>query len=262
MWRLRMLLALAVLVPGMAGCSAPVPEQDCDGVRADLARAVAELKDGRAQMDEANAKLRQMKAELDKARADLARGRTAQLEQLLRERRSVRGYADAPLARDEVMKLLWAGQGITSPQGGRTAPSAGALYPLELYVVAGNVSDLAPGVYRYSPESNGLSQVKEGDVRASLAAACLGQSPVRSGAVDIVIAAVYERTAIKYGSRAERYVHLEAGHAAQNICLQAVALDLGLVTVGAFSDVAVKAIVGMSEGETPLYVLPVGRPQR
>jgi SagB-type dehydrogenase family enzyme len=143
--------------------------------------------------------------------------------------------------------------------GFRTAPSAGALYPLEIYLVAGNVDNLAPGVYKYKPVEDALTLVKEGDVRASLAAASLGQGSVADGAVDIVIAAVYERTTVKYGVRGERFVQIEVGHAAQNICLQATALGLGLVTVGAFDDAAVAKIIGMSPDETPLYVMPVGR---
>lgn len=220
-----------VFMVGMVGCAPSVSDGECDAVKADL----------------------------DKAKAELAEVKAASLEELLRERRSVRDYADAPLTQDEVLKLLWAGQGITQARGFRTAPSAGALYPLELYLVAGNVENLAPGVYKYQPTQNTLSLVKDGDVRAGLAAAALGQSSVREGAISIVIAAVYERTTRKYGSRGETYVHIEVGHAAQNICLQATALGLGLVTVGAFNDAGVRIIVGMSQDEIPLYVIPVGR---
>jgi SagB-type dehydrogenase family enzyme len=232
-----MLMFVAVLLFGMVGC-APISDGGCNLLRAEL--------------DTAN-------AELNRLRAEIATVKPASLEELLRQRRSIRDYADTPLTQEEVMKLLWAGQGITVAWGGRTAPSAGALYPLELYVVVGNVENLAPGVYRYDPRQNKLSLVKEGDVRKSLALASLGQSSVADGAIDIVIAAVYKRTTVKYGSRGERYVHIEVGHAAQNICLQATALDLGLVTIGAFDDAAVAKIIGMSPGEVPLYVIPVGR---
>ena len=220
-----------MFMAGMVGCAPSVSDGECDAV----------------------------KAELDKAKAEVAEVKAASLEELLRERRSVRDYADAPLTQDEVLKLLWAGQGITQARGFRTAPSAGALYPLELYLVAGNVENLAPGVYKYQPTQNTLSLVKDGDVRAGLAVAALGQSSVREGAISIVIAAVYERTTRKYGPRGETYVHIEVGHAAQNICLQATALGLGLVTVGAFNDAGVRIIVGMSQDEIPLYVIPVGR---
>ena len=224
-------MLVVVFMVGTAGCAPSVSDNECDAV----------------------------KAELEKVRAEVAAARTASLEELLRQRRSVRNYADVPLTKDEVMELLWAGQGITSPVGFRTAPSAGALYPLELYLVAGNVDNLAPGIYKYKPVENGLTLVKEGDVRAGLATASLGQRSVADGAVDIVIAAVYERTTVKYGVRGERYVHMEAGHVAQNICLQATALNLGLVTIGAFDDAAVAKIVGISPDEAPLYVIPVGR---
>jgi SagB-type dehydrogenase family enzyme len=181
------------------------------------------------------------------------------LEETLLQRRSAREYADEALTLEEVSQLLWAAQGVTAEWGGRTAPSAGALYPLETYLVVGNVENLAPGVYKYKPERHELVKVRDDDVREELAEASLGQSWVKEGAIDIVIAAVYERTTRKYGDRGVRYVHMEAGHAAQNICLQATALDLGIVTVGAFHDEQVKNILGMARDETPLYVIPVGR---
>jgi len=181
------------------------------------------------------------------------------LEQALLERRSVREFADAPLSLEEVSQLLWAAQGITSGWGGRTAPSAGALYPLELYVVVGNVDGLAQGVYRYRPGRHELATVGAGDKRSKLAEAALGQEWVEEAAIDIVVTAVYERTTSKYGERGIRYVHMEAGHAAQNLYLQAAAMDLGMVTVGAFYDDKVSEILGVTEDETPLYIIPVGR---
>jgi len=181
------------------------------------------------------------------------------LEEALLKRRSVREYADVPLTLEEVSQLLWAAQGITSKWGGRTAPSAGALYPLEVYLAVGSVDNIAPGVYKYRPHRHEIVQVRNEDVRSELAKATLGQAWIKEGAIDIVIAAVYERTTKKYGDRGVRYVHLEAGHAAQNIYLQAAALDLGIVTVGAFYDDRVKDIIGMLEDEVPLYVIPVGR---
>jgi len=181
------------------------------------------------------------------------------LEETLFQRRSVREYANLPLTLEDVSQLLWAAQGITTQWGGRTAPSAGALYPLEVYLVVGNVENLAPGVYKYKPERHELVKVRDDDVREELAKAALGQIWVKEGAIDIVIAAVYERTTKKYGDRGVRYVHMEAGHAAQNIYLQADALNLGMVTVGAFYDDRVKDILGMPSNENPLYVIPVGR---
>jgi len=181
------------------------------------------------------------------------------LEEALLKRRSIREYANLPLTLEDVSQLLWAAQGITAKWGGRTAPSAGALYPLEVYLVVGNVENLAAGVYKYKPERHELVKVRDDDVRGELAKAALGQSWVKEGAIDIVIAAVYERTTKKYGDRGMMYTHMEAGHAAQNIYLQAAALDLGMVTIGAFYDDQVKDILDMPRNETPLYVIPVGR---
>jgi len=181
------------------------------------------------------------------------------VEEALLKRRSVREYGNAPLTLEEVSQLLWAAQGITSEWGGRTAPSAGALYPLEVYIAAGNVENLSTGVYKYNPERHELIKVRDDDVREELAEAALSQVWVKEGAIDIVIAAIYGRTTKKYGDRGVRYVHMEAGHAAQNIYLQAATLDLGMVTVGAFHDDWVKEIMSMPEDEIPLYLIPVGR---
>ena len=181
------------------------------------------------------------------------------LEETLLHRRSIRDYTDEALSLEEVSQLLWAAQGITEAWGGRTAPSAGALYPLEVYLVVGDVEDLTLGVYQYRPDGHELVKVKDGDVRAELAGAALDQDSVQDGAIDIVIAAVYERTKVKYGERGIRYVHMEAGHAAQNVYLQATALDLGTVTIGAFYDDSVRDIVGMPGDVAPLYVIPVGK---
>ncbi|MEM3551152.1 MAG: SagB/ThcOx family dehydrogenase [Candidatus Bathyarchaeia archaeon] len=181
------------------------------------------------------------------------------VEEALWKRRSIREYADESLTIQEVSQLLWAAQGITDSRGFRTAPSAGALYPLEVYVAVGNVENLSEGVYKYKPYGHKLVKVLDGDKRGVLAAAALGQAWVKDGAIDIVIAAVYDRTTAKYGDRGIRYVHMEAGHAAQNICLQATAMGLGTVTVGAFYDEEVKSLLSLPENEQPLYILPVGR---
>jgi SagB-type dehydrogenase family enzyme len=183
------------------------------------------------------------------------------IEQSLLGRRSIRSYTGDLLTLPEVAQLLWAAQGVTDPTGFRTAPSAGALYPLELYVVAGDVRDLSPGVYRYEPLEHGLVRTMEGDKRVELADAALGQDFVGEGAIIIVFTAVYERTTGKYGDRGIRYVHMEVGHAAQNLCLQAAAMDLGVVTVGAFYDEEVGQLLDLPGDEQPLYVIPVGRKQ-
>ena len=138
------------------------------------------------------------------------------LELLLQQRRSVRDYASSALRLPDIGQLLWAAQGITHPTGLRTAPSAGALYPLELYVVAGNVGGLAAGVYHYRAEGHRLTRLQGGDLRTALAQAAHAQGWMRDAAAVVVFAAVYERTTRKYGERGVRYVHMEVGHAAQN----------------------------------------------
>ena len=183
------------------------------------------------------------------------------LERALAERRSLREFRDAPLRLEELAQLLWAAQGQVTRSGHRTAPSAGALYPLELFVAAGNVQDLAAGVYRYQPSLHRLALVAEGDRRKPLVAAAWGQRWLAQAPAILVIAGVERRTTAKYGVRGVRYVHLEAGHAAQNALLQAVALGLGATVVGAFSDAEVKAAAALPEDAQPLYLIPVGRPR-
>jgi SagB-type dehydrogenase family enzyme len=180
------------------------------------------------------------------------------IEQSLLRRRSVRNYTGESLTAQELSQLLWAAQGVTDPRGFRTAPSAGALYPLELYVVAGDVQNLSPGLYRYQPDEHQLLRTMKGDKRAELAEAAVWQDFVGEGAIVIVFTAVYERTTVKYGDRGIRYVHMEAGHAAQNLCLQSTAMGLGVVTVGAFYDEEVAKLLGLPEDEHPLYIIPVG----
>lgn len=182
------------------------------------------------------------------------------LERALHERRSVREFGRTPLTREEVSQLLWAGQGITSRDGLRTAPSAGALYPLELYLVAGKVRDLDPGIYRYAPDGHKLVKLITGDLRHELAMAAHGQDCVAEAAAVLVFTAVERRTTRKYGNRGVRYVHIETGHAAQNVFLQATALDLVAVVVGAFEDDAIAELLHLPEGEAPLYLMPLGRP--
>jgi len=181
------------------------------------------------------------------------------IERTLQNRRSTREYTGEPLTLQEVSQLLWAAQGITDPRGFRTAPSAGALYPLEVYLVVGDVQNLEEGVYRYEPLEHELVKVLDGEKRAELSRAALGQAWVKEAAIDIVFAGVYERTTVKYGERGVRYVHMEVGHAAQNLCLQATAMDLGIVTVGAFYDEQVKEVMNLPENEQPLYIVPIGR---
>jgi SagB-type dehydrogenase family enzyme len=181
------------------------------------------------------------------------------VEEALMKRRSIRRYKKDTLELKDISQLLWAAQGITSDDGGRTAPSAGALYPLEIYVVCGNINTLSPGVYHYLPLHNTLELIAEGDKQPLLTAAASMQGSVNRSAAVIVITAVYERTTGKYKERGKRYVHMEAGHAAQNICLQAISLKMGTVTVGSFSDSLVKQVLHLPKNEEPLYLMPVGK---
>ncbi len=181
------------------------------------------------------------------------------LEQLLQQRRSVRDYRAVALQLSELSQLLWSAQGITHPQGFRTAPSAGALYPLELYVVAADVDGLEPGVYHYHTRSHRLARTGHGDLRRRLERCAVGQTWIGDAAAVVVFAAVYERTTRKYGERGERYVHMEVGHAAQNLFLQAEALGLDTVVVGAFHDDALAELLQLPDDVQPLLLMPVGR---
>ncbi len=183
------------------------------------------------------------------------------LEEALAHRRSEREFVASPLTLPEVSRLVWAAQGVTAT-GHRTAPSAGATYPLEVYLAVGNVENLSSGVYHYMPERHQLEIVSDGDIRLRLADAAVGQEWLSRAPVLVIIAAVPDRTAARYGKRAERYVHMEAGHAAQNVLLQAVALGLGATPVGAFKDTEVSRLLQLPAGEAPLYLIPVGKTLR
>jgi SagB-type dehydrogenase family enzyme len=185
----------------------------------------------------------------------------APLEQLLSQRRSVRDYSETTLSLAEVGQLLWAAQGITHAQDLRTAPSAGALYPLELYVVVARVEGLAVGVYHYEPVHHRLQKTIDDEVSTTLARAALSQHWIEDAAAVIVFTADYARTTRKYGKRGRRYVHMEVGHAAQNVFLQAGALDLATVTVGAFNDDAVARLLRIPSNWEPLLLMPVGKKQ-
>jgi SagB-type dehydrogenase family enzyme len=184
----------------------------------------------------------------------------ASVEEALQMRRSVRSYSRDPITLQELSQLLWAAQGITDPAGYRTAPSAGALYPLELTVAVARVEDLDPGIYRYRPPDHTLNRLATGNVTDALFRAALSQSAVRDAAAVIVISAVPARTTGKYGQRGMRYVYMEAGHAGQNIYLQAESLNIGTVSIGAFDDGEVGRIMNLEKGEIPLSLMPVGKP--
>lgn len=191
------------------------------------------------------------------------------IEKALKERRSIRKYNDEPLSISEISQILWAAYGITKPikdapaflRGGlKTAPSAGALYPLEIYVVAGNVTDLPAGVYKYKPEGHKLIKIADGDKRTELYKASLNQDWVKKAPASIVYSAVFSRTTDRYGKRGrEKYVCMDLGHSAENIYLQAVSLNIGTVAIGAFYDTKVKVVVNMTNEEEPLYIMPLGK---
>jgi SagB-type dehydrogenase family enzyme len=187
-------------------------------------------------------------------------GSLTSVEQSLQKRRSIRQFRDAPLALEDLGQLLWAAQGITDQTGFRTSPSAGALYPLEVYVVAGNVQGLPTGLYHYIPRAHALRRIADWDKRLALAHAAYDQPSIAEAPLILAVSAVYERVTGKYGERGLRYVHMEAGHAAQNIYLQTVSLQLGTVVLGAFDDRDVKGVLSLHGRETPLYLMPVGKP--
>ncbi len=184
------------------------------------------------------------------------------LETTIQLRRSARHFSPTPLGLADVGQLLWSAQGITLGAGLRATPSAGALYPLEVDLVADKVEGLEPGVYRYIPKTHSIVRRASGQKTAALGTAALSQSAVSEASAVLVISAVYERTTRKYGQRGIRYVHAEAGHAAQNVCLQAVALGLGTVHIGAFHDEEVAKVIQLHEDEKPLVLLPIGKPGR
>lgn len=193
------------------------------------------------------------------------------LEEAISGRRAVRRYRSEPLSLLQLSQILWAAQGITGTRGARAAPSAGATYPLEIFLVVGDRGAIAgeatqgarkleAGVYHFEVDSRSLSLQKPGDSRQELARAALSQRFIIEAPVDIVICAILYRTSRRYGKRAERYINMEVGHVGQNIHLQAVALGLASVEVGAFDDEEVRAVLGVDEQTRPLYIMPVGKP--
>lgn len=177
------------------------------------------------------------------------------LEETINKRRSIRSFKNEDLTLNQISQLLWAGQGITDKQRNyRAVPSAGALYPMELYVVKED------GVYHYLPSSCDIEKLKDKDLRRDLSDAALGQRPIQEAPISIVMCAVYERVTSKYGQRGIRYTHIEAGHIAENIQLQAVSLGLGSVPIGAFVDERVQKVLDIPENHIPVYIIPVGYP--
>ncbi len=185
------------------------------------------------------------------------------LEEVIGQRRSIRHFTSEPLSRLQLSQILWAAQGITDTSlKYRAVPSAGATFPLEILVACGKkaIEEIDDGVYHYNIENHSLTQHHQGDVRVELAEAALDQEFIYKAPVDIIICAVYSRTLMHYGDRGERYVHIEVGHAGQNIYLQATAIGLATVAIGAFYDEQVREVLRLDKQYQPLYIMPVGRP--
>jgi len=184
------------------------------------------------------------------------------LEEAIASRRSVRRYRSEPLTPSQLSQILWSAQGITGAGRLRAAPSAGATYPLEIFAFIGKqaIEGLQAGIYHYDVDSHSLVLHQPGDLRKELARAALDEGFIANAPLDIVICALYPRTSYRYGRRGERYVHMEVGHVGENIHLQAVALGLATVEVGAFDDEEVREVLGVEEQIKPLYIMPIGKP--
>ncbi len=185
------------------------------------------------------------------------------LEEAITRRRSERDFTPEPISLSQLSQILWAAQGISDTSWKyRTVPSAGVTYPLEVFIACGRngIEGVGDGIYRYNAAHHSLTLHHKGDVRLELARAALGQRFIYHAPVDIVICALYQRTTLRYGSRGERYVYIEVGHAGQNIYLQAVALGLATVAIGAFYDEQVREVLRLDKQYRPLYIMPLGRP--
>jgi len=174
------------------------------------------------------------------------------LEEAIAIRRSRRDFLPKPLSLEQISQLTWAAQGQDAHSGYRTAPSAGATYPLELFVVTSD------GLFQYLPAKHSLEKLTDQDLRAALASAAWGQEFIKSAPLTLVFATQFPRTTKRYGQRGVRYVYMEAGHAAQNVHLQAEALGLGSVAVGAFEDTSVSKVLSLPDYLEPIYLVVVG----
>lgn len=185
---------------------------------------------------------------------------TISIEQTLNQRRSVREYSNEPLTINDISQLVWAAQGINDSRTGfRTAPSAGATFPIEIYMLVTNVEKIIDGVYRYDNKKHSLKKYIDGDLREELYRVSLRQQSILNAQVVMVITGIIARTEQRYGQRALRYVYMEAGHVAQNVYLQCVALNIGTVVIGAFQDNGVTDALQLPDGEHPLYIMPLGK---
>ena len=181
------------------------------------------------------------------------------VEETIVTRRSIREFSDRPLTLQELSQILWSAQGVTSRWGGRAAPSAGALFPIDTFAVVGDVESLEAGVYKYNVKEHALEKTFSGDVRKELAEASLKQDFISIAPASVVLAAVYERITVKYGRGGHRYTDIEIGHIGQNIYLQAEALNLGTVAVGAFHDADLARLLRAERQQwAPLYLIAIG----
>jgi len=186
---------------------------------------------------------------------------TMSLEIVLNQRRSVRFFCNESLTITQLSQILWAAQGVTHANGFRTAPSAGALYPLDIYIIVSQVKDIKEGIYHYIPDSHKLSPIQIGHFREALYLATYKQKWVLQSPINLVICGVFQKTTQKYGKRGYQYVYMEAGHVAQNIYLQTYALQLGTVEIGAFNDQDVMDILHIDASSHPICIMPIGKPE-
>jgi SagB-type dehydrogenase family enzyme len=188
-------------------------------------------------------------------------------EEVLSRRRSRRSFTGNAVSAQEISQILWAANGISEAPDHprkerklRTTPSAGATYPLELYLLAGNITGIDPGVYRHHPSGHRLIRIIDRDIKTEMASAALDQDMIETAPACLFFSAVYHRSTKVYGRRgSERYVCMDLGHSAQNVYLQAEALHLGTCAIGAFNDFAVARLMQLPDHETPLYIMPIGR---
>lgn len=190
------------------------------------------------------------------------------IEEVMLKRRSHRNFVKSAISLEDLSQVLWAAYGITKADdsreifrgGFRTAPSAGATFPLEIYAIVGKVNDLESGVYRYISDGHKLVKISDDDIKSSLAKAALNQEMIEDAPVSLLFSAVFERTTQRYGDRGKkRYVCMEIGHVAQNVYLQVEALGLGTCAIGAFNDKKVSEAMHLRKEEEPLYIMPIGK---
>ncbi|MCX7820808.1 MAG: SagB/ThcOx family dehydrogenase [Brevinematales bacterium] len=180
------------------------------------------------------------------------------LEKIIQNRRSIRDYSDKPISLKELSYILWAAQGITSKEGFRTTPSAGALYPVEIYIVVNKVEKLETGIYKFNPQKKSLLKISTKNIITNIYEAALRQDCIIKAPAIIAIGAVFDRVTAKYGARGTNYTYIEVGCVAQNIHLMVENLNLGTVVVGAFYDTEIKKLLEMQKNETPIILMPIG----